>query len=398
MTSYDRAAPVLDAAAFHGPAADYVQEIAPNTEADPVAMLLMTLAWCGSRIGNGTYLARGSRERHPACIWPLLVGKTATGRKGTAESETIGVLSSLSPLPRKRSGLSSGEGLIQAFISDDPEVQLDPRLLIVESEWESVLARIKKEGNSLSAVLRDAFDGKSLSTLTVHDREVAEYHLTVVGHITPRAISMATSDVDIANGFLNRFLPIEVQRPQLIDWPDDHSERSGKLADAIVHAAASAPSGEWVADQDARDLYRNWYRESEQWRESQPDRVADALARSSANLLRLSLIFAALDGNRNKTVHVEHMNASKAILDYSATSTYRVFGPGKAGNDQRILAALEKAPEGELARDEIRKKVFHNHITNADLDVALSSLNKGEQVVIYTRKTGGRDASVVRLT
>ena len=81
MTNYDRFAPVLDDAAFHGPAADYVQEIAPNTEADPVAMLLMTLAWCGSRIGNGTFLARGSRERHPACIWPLLVGKTATGRK-----------------------------------------------------------------------------------------------------------------------------------------------------------------------------------------------------------------------------------------------------------------------------------------------------------------------------
>lgn len=398
MTTYDRFAPVLDNAAFHGPAADYVQEIAPNTEADPVAMLLMTLAWCGSRIGNGTFLARGSREQHPACIWPLLVGKTATGRKGTAESETIGVLSLLSPLPRKRSGLSSGEGLIQAFISDDPEVQLDPRLLIVESEWESVLARIKKEGNTLSAILRDAFDGKPLSTLTVHDREVDQYHLTIVGHITPRAISMATSEVDIANGFLNRFLTIEVQRPQLIDWPDDHSERSNKLAVAVVKAACEAPAGQWQASSDARDMYRAWYRGAETWREQQPDRVADALARSSANLLRLSLIFAALDGDRSKTVQIEHMAAAKAIIDYSSTSTYRVFGPGKAANDQRIIAALEKAPDGELARDELRKRAFHNHITNADLDVALSSLSKGEHVVIYTRKTGGRDASIVRLT
>lgn len=398
MTSYDRFAPVLDEVAFHGPAADYVQEIAPNTEADPVAMLLMTLAWCGSRIGNGTFLARGSRERHPACIWPLLVGKTATGRKGTAESETIGVLSALSALPRKRSGLSSGEGLIQAFISDEPEVELDPRLLIVESEWESVLARIKKEGNTLSAILRDAFDGKPLSTLTVHDREVDQYHLTIVGHITPRAISMATSEVDIANGFLNRFLTIEVQRPQLIDWPDDHSERSNKLAVAVVKAACEAPVGEWQASPDARDMYRSWYRGAETWREQQPDRVADALARSSANLLRLSLIFAALDGDRSKTVQLEHMAAAKAIIDYSSTSTYRVFGPGKAGNDRKILDALGQAADGELTRDELRTTAFHNHITKADLDLAITSLAKAEHVITFPRKTGGRDALLVRLT
>ncbi len=394
----DRLAPVLDDSAFHGLAGKYVREIAPNTEADPVAMLLMTLAWCGSVMGNGLYLARGSRERHPASIWPLLVGKTAVGRKGTAETETIGVLTSLSSQPRKRSGLSSGEGLIEAFISDDPEVQLDQRLLIVESEWESVLARIKKEGNSLSEILRDAFDGKPLSTMTVKDREVTQYHLTVVGHITPRAVSMATSEVDIANGFLNRFLCVEVQRPHLIDWPDDHGPLVGVLAQNLVDASISVPSGEWKASLDARDLYREWYVETEKWRELQPERVADALARGSANLLRLSLIYAALDGSNDRKVELEHMNAAKAVIDYSATSTYRVFGPGRAGNDRKILEALGSAPDGEMTRVDLHRKVFQNHITKQDLDAALSSLAIGGHIITITQKTEGRDASIIRLT
>ncbi len=397
LSAQAREVPVLDRAAMRGPVGDYVMALAPNTEADPVAMLVQTLAWCGALIGGDTYLSRGSSERHPALIWPLLVGKTASGRKGTAEAEAIGPLSALSKLPRRRSGLSSGEGLVEAFISNDPKDDLDPRLLVVESEWETVLTRLKKPGNTLSSAMRDAYDGKPLATMTVSSREVTNHHLTIIGHITPRAIGTATSELEISNGFMNRFLVVEVQRPQLIDWPQDHHKGIDQLRNSIVSAASGGLTGEWQVSPNARNVYTQWYRQFEPWREAQPDRVANALARSSSNMLRLSLIYAVLENKADRTVLSQHMKAAKALIDYSTTSVARVFGPGMAGSDGKILEALRRSPGSKLSKEQLRSEAFSNHISKTDFSQALDGLVAAKLIVIKEVRTGGRNASIIRL-
>jgi hypothetical protein len=154
--------PVIREAAYYGPVAEYVREIAPGTESDTVAVFAQALAWAGCRIGRSVVLQHGQVAHYPI-VWPLIVGATSVARKGTAEAESVTALSTLSTqprekpeepesgppligLPRTRSGLSSGEGLIEAFLSTtqgDPPP--DGRLLIVESEWETVLARTKRE-------------------------------------------------------------------------------------------------------------------------------------------------------------------------------------------------------------------------------------------------------------
>jgi hypothetical protein len=93
--------------------------------------------------------------------------------------------------------LSSGEGLVYA-VRDPVEVEgkdgnievVDPgvedkRLLVIEGEFSAVLRACQREGNTLSAILRTAFDHGNIEPLTKHNRiKATGAHINFVGHIT----------------------------------------------------------------------------------------------------------------------------------------------------------------------------------------------------------------------
>jgi hypothetical protein len=70
------------------------------------------------------------------------------------------------------------------------EVEIDPgvrdkRLMIVESEFSAPLQVMKREGNILSRVIRDAWDRGDLATLTKNSPARATgAHVSIIGHIT----------------------------------------------------------------------------------------------------------------------------------------------------------------------------------------------------------------------
>src|SRR5215472_9786562 len=174
----------MDQAAFHGPMGDYVNLVSPQSEADPHALLLTGLVTFSAIVGHSPHFMVES-TRHGVNELLVLAGDTAKARKGTATDRSIDIFSQVDPefmATRKVSGLSSGEGLIQAvrdrreedvLVSSkseprrferqvvDPGIE-DKRLLIVESEFSSVLQQISRDGNILSAIMRNAFDGKPL--------------------------------------------------------------------------------------------------------------------------------------------------------------------------------------------------------------------------------------------
>jgi hypothetical protein len=157
------------------------------------------LAVFGATLGPGPHIMVGNK-RHRAVINPLIVGRTNNGAKGTSLDAVEAV--------RKvqldwfdeftTSGLSSAEGLIE-LVRDpsgdpgddnyDPGVD-DKRLLVKESEYRSVLARCRREGNTLGMTLRQAFDGENLRTLTRKHNKLTttDPHIVVIGHITPPGV------------------------------------------------------------------------------------------------------------------------------------------------------------------------------------------------------------------
>lgn len=270
------------------------------------------------------------------------------------------------------------------------ETPPDPRLLVVESEWEAVLARIRREGNTLSATLRDAWDGQPLSTMNAAgaSRQVDHHSLAVVGHITPQALRSGMTGEDLTNGFLNRFLILSVHRPHLVPWPEDTGQAARAHLNTVVSRASATITGAFTLTPDAKRTYVSWYTRHSHDVERLPERVAMAVARSSANLLRTALIYAILDGT-DRRVEVDHITAAIALIGNVAASASHLLDVGKAGIDGRILAALRE--RGTLTRNQIRD-LFHQHIEAHVMAEALDALVASGEVERRRTDTGGRPA------
>ncbi len=99
---------------FHGLAGDYVRFIEPHTEADKMALLIQFLAYFGNIIGRSAFF-QVEGNRHFTNLFCVLVGDTASGRKGTSFGRVKEVFDGLDEHHQKESivsGLASGEGLL----------------------------------------------------------------------------------------------------------------------------------------------------------------------------------------------------------------------------------------------------------------------------------------------
>lgn len=387
--------PELHPAALQGLAGDVVRAIAPSTEADPAGLLVTLLATVGAMIGDGPHVLAGGRQ-HPPRLWPLLVGPTGAGRKGTAEAEVERFVSSFDSFfvaARALSGLSTGEGLIALFRDhpsheEQPAPPTDKRLLVVESEFARVLGVNKREGSTLSAVLRTAWESGSLHVLTRADPLTATgAHLVVVGHITARELRSKLADVDIASGFVNRFLPVLVHRSRLLPSEVD-PPNTRLLAKAVGDRVTAARKIHRVRrDADAEQLWSTAY--GVLCASSEDDGpVAEVLARGPAYVLRLALTYALLDGR--SSIGLDHLRAGLAVWRYVAASARMIFSELAGDSDLKRLAGyLSDAPRGRT-RTEIAA-LFSRNRTAAQLDALVSELERrGEATTETTPAERGR--------
>jgi len=164
-------------AALHGPAGEFVTRTAPHTESDPIALLTQFLVAVGAAAGRNVHYAVEA-TRHHLNEFVILVGPSGKGRKGSSWDHVDALLEQIDQDFTERcisSGLSSGGGLIWEV--RDPEagdgvagVGRDKRRLVLESEFAQVLKVLAREGNTLSPVIRNAWDGKTLQTIAKNSR------------------------------------------------------------------------------------------------------------------------------------------------------------------------------------------------------------------------------------
>ncbi|HVA19922.1 MAG TPA: hypothetical protein VMU55_07095, partial [Solirubrobacteraceae bacterium] len=160
----------VDKAALHGPAGKFVLATEPHSEAHPMALLAQFLVAFGTACGRGAHYQVEADHHYPNqfCV---LVGPSAKGRKGSSWGHARRVLKDADPSFVEGclvSGLSSGEGLI-AQVRDpvnehDAEAPADKRRLVLEQEFAQVLKVLSREGNTLSPIVRQAWDGDALQT------------------------------------------------------------------------------------------------------------------------------------------------------------------------------------------------------------------------------------------
>ncbi|HZP33626.1 MAG TPA: DUF3987 domain-containing protein [Candidatus Acidoferrales bacterium] len=402
--------------AFHGLAGKIVRAIEPHSESDPAGVLLQFLTVFGNVIGGNSHF-RVEADRHRGNLFVVLVGVSAVARKGTSLGHIKRIYQSADAewaASRVLSGLSSGEGLIWSVrdpiekregvrekgrtvryetVTADDGV-MDKRALIVEAEFSSPLRVMAREGNTLSAVIRDAWDTGDLRTLTKNSPARATgAHISIIGHVTREELLRYMTSTEMGNGFANRFLWGCVRRSKVL--PDggnfrieDHGALLRGLTDSIQFAREA---GEVSRDADAAKI---WYAVYEKLSEGRPGLLGSVVSRAPAQVVRLSLLFALLD--RSAVIRESHLLAALAVWDYCEASARFIFGDSLGYPDaDRILAELRRSPEG-LTRTEIRD-LFGRNRTEAEIAAALRCLTERSLAVCGTRETGGRSAEVWKL-
>src|ERR1700752_454987 len=211
----------VGACAFFGPAGDIVRIIEPHSEADPAALLVQVLVAFGNCAGRAAHFSVEA-DRHYPNLNAVLVGATSKGRKGTSWGHVKRLFETIDASwsdERIQHGLSSGEGLICAVrdvVPNHNDID-DKRLLVLESEFATVLRAMVRQGNVLSAVLRQAWDSGDLRILTRNDPVKATgAHISVMGHITAEELKRNLTRTEVANGFANRFLWVETNRSKCL--------------------------------------------------------------------------------------------------------------------------------------------------------------------------------------
>jgi hypothetical protein len=387
--------PVLDPLALHGLAGKIVATIDPHTEADPVAVLVSTVAEFGAQCGKSPHAVADSAP-HPARLNVALVGRTAKGRKGSALANVARVSVPADPAfarDRRMNGFGSGEALVDAVRGTEDNT--DHRMIVVEPEFARVLTVAGRDGSTLSIVVRQAWDGDRLAVRSRGKTTVAdESHVCVVGHITIDELRAKLTDTDTANGFANRFLFVCVKRSKLL--PTGGSLDDGDLAPLVRQFAERVKQAQRVGrmyrTNGAEALWADLYAEMGA---DEPGGLLGAVtARDSAQVLRLSVTYALLDGC--SLIDVEHVRAAWALWRYCRDSAAYIFG-GTVGDPvaDRLLAAVVNA--GDTGLDgRAQDAVFSGHASRRQLDTARDLLEARGLIHRVTIQTGGRPATVLK--
>ena len=388
--------PVMDTAAFHGLVGDFINTVKPHSETDPVGLLLQLLVGCGSVIGPQPH-ALVEQTPHPPRLNALLIGKTAKARKGTAWNVVKSLLKQIDPAwagKRVKSGLSSGEGLVFNVRDADGQAPGEPdkRLLVIEEEFASPLKKMQREGNTLSPVMRDAWDHGNLSPLTKTDRIAATgAHISIIGHSTVEELLRYLTATERGNGFANRFLFALVQRSKLI--PSGRGTPPDKLApyfSRFSRVIQSAGRRSLVArDKDAEALWTSLYPELE---EDIPGLTGEILGRGAPQTLRLSLVYSLLDEHEaerpDPAIRVPHLQAAVAVWNYCKASAFFIFGDSLGNPDADLVRHTLKA--GLKTDSELSALFGKDHKASFRKDQATAFLCRLNRAHSVRSATGGR--------
>ena len=393
---------------FYGLAGDIVRTIEPHTEADPVALLVQFLAAYGSAIGRNAHFAVEA-DRHYANLFVVLIGVSSKGRKGTSLGHVRRLFTFADPEWEEKcvqSGLSTGEGLIwhvrdpieksvmDKETGDVEVVTLDPgiedkRLLAIESEYAAVLRLASRDGNNLSAVLRDAWDRGQLQTMTkTSPVKATGAHVSLIGHVTADELRRELSSTEAGNGFANRFLWICAKRSKELPEGGNLTDRDlhpliERLASAIE---TGRQAGQLARDEAARQVWLAVYHDLSA---GAPGLSGAITSRGEAQVMRLALLYALLD--RAEAIGRGHLTAALALWEYVEASARYVFGDSMGDPiADDILRALRNAPDG-LSRNDIRE-LFQRHQSSGRIGQALALLLQHSRVRVEQKNTSGRPA------
>lgn len=384
-----------DEAAFDGILGDITNAICSRSSVKPEAVLAQLIAITGILLRRGLYFSQAGE--HHCNLYTVVSGKPASG-KGESLGYVKGLVSAAFPafMPRFQSGFKSGEKLIDA-VGDEvtqtdketgEEIVIHPNeqkeLVIDEEELASLFISGKREGNVITTDLRRTWDSpeKYQTQSRGAPRETTKPHIGLVGNITPDELKRVIGH-NAHNGFASRVLWIACERkrscsrPQAVKW-ESEGEPMLKAYKEMIHKRYGKTI-EYTYTPEGEKYWDNViHRQLERQAMAHGGMMGEILARGMPTVLRLAMIYAAMDDKDQ--VDVCHLKSAKALWDYSARSALWIFSDASGNyHADKIIQALRQAHPGYMNRTQINKDAFNGKIAKTDLDKALGILRKHQQ-------------------
>ena len=245
-----------------------------------------------------------------------------------------------------------------------------------------------RDGNTLSAVIRNAWDGKNLKTMTKNSPAKASTpHISIIGHITKDELKRYLDNTECGNGFANRFLWVCVKRSKVLPEGGTVVDLS-KLAESVIKSIRFSKNIlEMKRDDEAKALWKQVYAELS---EGKPGLLGAVTARAEAQVMRLACLYAILD--LSELIKLDHILAGLSVWNYCEQSARYIFGEslGDPLADE-IKENIDSAPNG-MTKTEIYN-YFKRHKKAEQLERALTMLVARGMVFKETEETPGRSVT-----
>jgi hypothetical protein len=221
--------------------------------------------------------------------------------------------------------------------------------------------------------------------------KATDVHVSVLGHITKGELVRYLDATEKGNGFANRFLWACARRSKMLPRGGalhrvDFAPFLKRLSAAVDHARRL---GERAVSYD-EEAGKYWDAIYGPLSEGGTGMAAEVTSRAEAQVLRLALIYAALD--QADAIRLPHLQAAEALWRYCEASVRFIFGDtlGDPVADE-ILAELRRVSPRGLTRTDLRE-FFQRHRRSDQIGRALTTLEERGLVRMEQERTGGRSA------
>jgi hypothetical protein len=249
-------------------------------------------------------------------------------------------------------GIGSGEGLIEQ-VGDTPDLP-DKRLLLRLGELSRALKQGRREGSTLSEILREAWDGKRLSIANRKQNALSAtgYAVSVVGDITPTVLpKLLAKGTEGEDGWANRFLWCCLRSVRDIPSGGNMNVLDAFLPRLDAAIAFGKTVGEMQRDAQADARWNAVYGELKRSGD-----VVPHTDRARPYVMRLAMLYAVADLSRS--ICLPHLEAALDIWGYCLESARELFSSATGDNPEpphsRLLRLAKSRSDGITKTDAFR--------------------------------------------
>jgi hypothetical protein len=386
--------PDVDTAMFNGPIGEITAALDEHTEGSRVGVLVSLLAGFSAYLGHGTKV-QTDKGLSPLSFWPVLVGVTGQGRKGTATGIAMNVLKSAFKTWADTNIVVACPATGLGFLGELEERTDDSHnarpTLFLEEEM-GIFIDAAKRDTKIGGFLCKAWDGSDLRHRSgTTDLVVKNVHTSWIGHVQPKNWGAISGSKDATRGTYNRFFPVAVERSKTLPMfggtdPTDVIREQGRRLRSLARDAREVDRV--TVSAGVAEVFEAKHRPACESLITGNEELAQMSERAMAYMVRLAALYALIDSRDE--IEVEDFDAALALVKYSVDTVVNVLPD--AGGD-RITTKISEAlqAEREMSRMELWDVVGRNNVSARDLSNALLALPQVQEKTVPTK---GRPSTV----